>query len=162
MKKVCFFFALALFLTGCGAQEAMETIADEFLIPSVVEPREISVELPGETMVSTIQNDAGRIYICDGYEIILETMDSGDLDATLRTVTGFGREDLTLMKTEEENVKRYDFCWASAGESGEQAGQGVILDDGNYHYVLSVLRDAEPETPSQIIWSRVFQSFRLV
>lgn len=153
---------LVSLLAGCGVRETMETVADEYLIPAAAEPREISVELPGETTVSTIQNDAGRIYICDGYEIILETMDAGDLDGTLRTVTGFGEDELTVIKTEADNVKRYEFCWASAGEAGEMTGQGVILDDGNYHYVLSVLRDAEPEKPSQIIWSRVFQSFRLV
>ena len=58
-------------------------------------------------------------------------------------------------------MKRYDFVWASAGENGDMLGRAVILDDGNYHYCLSVQRPADPEKTSQVVWSQVFQSFSL-
>ena len=56
---------------------------------------------------------------------------------------------------------RYEFVWVSAGETGERLGRGVILDDGSYHYVMTVLRDAESTENSQIVWNDVFASFRL-
>ena len=37
----------------------------------------------------------------------------------------------------------------------------IILDDGNYHYCLSVERPADPEKASQVVWSQVFSSFGL-
>ena len=74
---------------------------------------------------------------------------------------GRGKEELTVMETQQGDYKRYEFVWAAAGETGEQLGRAVILDDGNYHYCLSVLRPANPEVPSQVVWSQVFQSFSL-
>ena len=38
-------------------------------------------------------------------------------------------------------------------------GRGAILDDGNYHYCMSLLRPAEKV--SQVLWNPVFASFSL-
>ena len=65
-------------------------------------------------------------------------------------------------ETAQDGAKRYDFVWASAGENGDQLGRAVILDDGNYHYCLSVLRDADTTEKSQIVWRDVFDSFKLI
>ena len=50
---------------------------------------------------------------------------------------------------------------STAGEQGERLGRGVILDDGDYHYCLTVLQDADV-TDCQIVWSEVFRTFDLV
>lgn len=161
MKKwIWMVFAVAL-LAGCASEETLETVSDEWDVPAMAQPKEITVNLPGESLSSALENEAGRIYLSDDYEITVETLKSGNLDGTLRTVSGRGKEEMTVMETESAGVKRYDFVWATAGEKGEQLGRGVILDDGNYHYVLTVLRDADPEKTSQIVWSEVFQSFAL-
>ena len=65
------------------------------------------------------------------------------------------------METAAGGVARHEFVWAAAGETGEQLGRGVILDDGNYHYCLSVLHKTAPEEKTQISWDRVFASFCL-
>jgi hypothetical protein len=90
---------------------------------------------------------------------MLETMASGDLDATIRSLTGYGSDRLTVIRTGYHDTDRYDFVWSAAGESGERLGRGAILDDGTYHYCLSVLRDPEE---SLIVWQDVFSSFSLV
>ena len=151
-----------LLLCGCKRQETMETIADEILLPVMAQPRDISVELPGETALPVVENDAGRLYLCNEYEIVLQTLDAGDLGRTMQTLSGMALEDLTVMETQAEDGKRYEFVWTSAGEGGEQLGRAVVLDDGTYHYCLSVLRNADKADKSQTNWNRVFQSFKLV
>lgn len=162
MKKYCVLLLMGLLLCGCTSQETMETISDEILVPVMAQPRNIAVELPGEAALPVVENDAGRIYLCDEYEIVLQTLDGGDLDRTMQTVSGLERDQLTIMETFADDVNRYEFVWTSAGERGEQLGRGVILDDGSYHYCLSVLRNAEKADKSQINWNQVFGTFKLV
>ena len=162
MKKYCVLLLMGLLLCGCKQQETMETISDEMLLPVMAQPRNIAVALPGEAALPVVENDAGRIYLCDEYEIVLQTLDGGDLDRTMQTVSGLERDQLTIMETFADDVNRYEFVWTSAGERGEQLGRGVILDDGSYHYCLSVLRNAEKADKSQINWNQVFGTFKLV
>lgn len=161
MKKLWLVLLAALLLSGCGAQETMETIADEWVIPVAAKPRETTLNLPGEALACAMDSDSGRMYFGDSYEVSIQTMSSGDLNATLEDITGFSREDLTVMKTQSGDADRWEFVWAAAGEKGERLGRGVILDDGEYHYCLSVLQDADV-TDCQIIWSEVLRTFELV
>lgn len=162
MMKKCFSLLLMmLLLTGCGAEETFETISDEILLPVMARPGNISVQLPGETALPVIENDNGRVYVCNDYEIVLQTLEAGDLEETMKTMSGHSRENLTVMETFFDGISRYEFVWASAGETGEQTGRGVILDDGNYHYCMSVLRSADCMEKSQVNWDQVFSSFTL-
>ena len=162
MRKYLWILLPVLLLCGCTAEETMETISDEILLPVMAQPRDISVELPGESALPVIENNAGRVYLCDEYEIVLQTVDAGDLNHTMQTLSGMTRDQLTVMETAQNDVTRYEFVWTCAGERGEQLGRGIVLDDGNYHYCLSVLRNAEKADKSQINWNQVFQSFQLV
>lgn len=159
MKKCFCLLLMILLLTGCGAEETFETVADEMALPVMAQPGSISVQLPGETALPVFENDNGRVYVCNDYEIVIQTLDAGDLEKTMQTVSGHERENLTVMETFSDGVSRYEFVWAAAGETGEQVGRGVILDDGNYHYCMSVLRDAQSGEKSQVNWDQVFSSF---
>ena len=162
MKKIVVFALVTMLLSGCAAEETLETVADDLVQPVMAQPREIAVSLPGETSVPTMEGDTGRMYLASDYEIYIQTLAAGDLNATIKTVSGYDREDLTVMETNPEGFDRYEFVWVSAGETGERLGRGVVLDDGSYHYVMTVLRDAESTENSQIVWNDVFASFRLV
>ncbi len=162
MKKIMLVLLFVLLLCGCTARETLETISDEILQPVMAQPREIAVNLPGEVSMPAMEGDAGRVYLASDYEIYIQTMDAGDLNATIQTVSGYEMDALTVMKTDWNGVDRYEFVWASAGENGDRIGRGVVLDDGNYHYVMTVLRDAESTGNTQIVWSDVFESFDLV
>lgn len=157
MKKILIAL-LALLLTGCSAEETFETISDEILQPVMAQPGQILVNLPGETAMPVMENDSERMYLASDYEIYLQTMEAGDLNETIRTVSGYEKDALTVMHTQWEGIDRYDFVWSSAGENGDRIGRAAILDDGDYHYVLTVLRDAEN---TQIVWNDVFSSFTL-
>lgn len=161
MKRGWMIVLLAAMLTGCAQQEVFETVADELESPVLAAPRQISVRLPEDTVVPVLESDQEQVYLCDDYELILQTLSSGDLDATVQTLSGCTRDSLTLVNTRQGDTDRYDFVWTCAGEKGDMLGRGVILDDGNYHYCMSVLRSADETQKSQIVWSDVFGSFSI-
>lgn len=151
---------MAVLLCGCTAQETFETISDEPVQVVMAQPREISVRLPDNAVAPVLESEAEQVYMCEDYEIVIQTLSSGDLDATVRSICGYSRDRLTVMETQWDDVTRYEFVWAAAGEKGDRLGQAVILDDGNHHYCMSVLRDAQ--TVSQVVWRDVFGSFTLI
>ena len=162
MKKIATALLLALLLSGCGAKETLETVADDIpLQPVLAQPAQISVRLPDNAVSPVLESDTQQLYFCEDYEIAIETRSSGDLSGTITALTGFAPEQLTVMHTSPEGVDRYEFVWAAAGEDGDRLGRGVVLDDGSYHYCMSVLRDAENPKKSQVVWSDVFSSFTL-
>ena len=154
MKKCCVVLlmaALLLSFAGCRTEETLETVADDLVQPVMAQPGRISVELPGETALPAMD-----------YEIQVQTMEAGDLNQTVRSLSGQEKEDLTVMQTWRDGMEQYEFVWAAAGESGDQLGRALILDDGNYHYCLCVLRNASDARKTQIDWDQVFSSFCVV
>lgn len=161
MKKIGIILLFSVLLAGCAAEDTFETVADEW-VQSVAAPvRDVILPLPEEAAAPVSARDNGTLYQCDGYEIMVETLPSGDLDATLQTVTGYGREDLTVMETRSGGIKRYDLVWSCMGEAGELVGRACVLDDGDYHYVLSVLADADRAGEFEEAWNDLFSGYSL-
>ena len=161
MKKWILLLLMTVLLAGCAPEETFETVADEPVLPAMAQPGYICVELPGETAMRVIENDDGRVYVCNDYEIVLQTLAAGDLESTITEISGLTSSDVTVVKTMAGGISRYEFVWAAAGETGDQTGRAVVLDDGNYHYCMSVLRSAASMEQSQIDWDQVFGSFGL-
>lgn len=153
---------LGLVLSGCAAEETFETIQDEIVQTAAAQPREITVRLPDNAVSPVLESDSEQVYFCEDYQIVVETISGGDLEATVHSVSGCDQEKLTILETSQDGAKRYDFVWAAAGETGDLLGRAAILDDGSYHYCLSVLRPAEDTEKTQVVWSNVFDSFGLV
>lgn len=104
--------------------------------------REIQLQLPKEATAPVLQSqEGGKLYLCDGYTLTVQTLSAGDIDRTMREVTGFSKDQLTVMETEQMDFRRYDCVWSAAAEEGEQVARTVILDDGNYHYAVTVMAD---------------------
>lgn len=162
MKKTGYIAViLAFLLCGCTAQETMETIGDDMAAPVAAEARLISLVLPAQAASPTVESGTNRLYQCDTYDIRVQTLDGGDLNKTIRTVSGYERDSLTVMEREKEGFPCYEFVWVSAGESGELVGRSMILDDGYYHYCVSVLGEAEWTMENQVYWQELFDSFAL-
>ena len=47
------------------------------------------------------------------------------------------------------------------GEQGQQVARGCILDDGNYHYVLTALAEAERAGEFEEVWQEIFSGYSL-
>lgn len=161
MKKTVMILLICVVLTGCAAEDTFETVADEILQSAAAPKAEIVLELPEGAAAPVAQGEGGTLYQCDGYEIALLTHASGDLDSTLRASTGYGRNELTVIETRLGEIKRYDLVWSCLGENGDQIGRACILDDGNYHYVLTVLADADRVGEFEEVWNELFGSYTL-
>ena len=159
MRKWVWMVVLAGLLCGCHAEETLETVNDEWVVPAMAQPRQVSVRLPDNAVAPVLEQEGQQLYMAEGYEIMVETLASGDLDATIRSLSGYGKDQLTVLETRQGEADRYDFVWTTAGEKGDRLGRAVILDDGNYHYCMSVLRDTGD---TQILWRDVFSSFSLI
>lgn len=160
MKKCLIVIMLALLLTGCAEPKTFETMSDVYYQPEISTASQISLSLPEDAAVSVMKNPlTGSIYLCDGYTVTLHTVSAGDLDATLRDATGFSRENLLVMERNDGENRRYECVWAAAGEGEDQVGRAVVLDDGSYHYVLTVMADAHRAGGLTETWQQIMDSF---
>lgn len=161
MKKFILFLLLCAFLSGCGNQ-AWETVSDQIETTTPKEPQKIKIALPNGAVQTSISLDGDTaIYFCDGYTVCVAQRTAGDMAATLKWLTGLPEEELTVLETKEEGCTRYYCAWCCAGENGQQVCRAEILDDGNYHYTVSILCDDENAVGHQDEWEDVFQSFSL-
>ena len=162
MKKLWLSLALLGLLTGCGAQESYETVADVPVQPVSAAMQQILLDLPEDVAAPVLETpEGGALYVCDGYELWVQTLPGGDMARTVKAVSGFAPEDLTVLEQQAEGVKRYDFAWTSAGEQGARIGRAAVLDDGNYHYVLTAMCDALDAGELRGAWDTAFQSLSL-
>ena len=160
MRKMIVILISVLMLAGCGSTQTLETIADEPVLAVSAEQREVKVELPDDATVMTMSCDNKTIYLCGGYEICFEVLDAVDLDRTIKQVTGFHEEYLTVLKTGYEGFSKHEMVWSSAGETGDYLGRAVVLDDGDHHYVLSALAPADMVQNLEGQWEEMFASFQ--
>lgn len=163
MKIILIALVLALFLTGCGTQETFEIVEDPPALEPVAVYQQFMVRLPDEAAAPTFQDDTGaELYVCQGYTISKQTFDGGDLEKTIKTLTGKSSDELQVIKTIQNTYDRYDFVWTAAGEEGLQLGRACILDDGNYHYTVSTLAQENVSGSLQKTFSDMYDSCRLI
>ena len=160
MKKVCWMMVILL-LCGCSSRQTFETVTDEMVLQASSQPREILLTLPEETLLPAMETDSGTLYLCDGYDVAVQTVESGNLDETVRQVCGFGSEELTMIQTKAGEYTCYDFAWTAATDLGQQIGRTKILDDGSFHYVLSTSTPERNAEEYYEIWNGIFESFAI-
>ena len=162
MKKLWLCLALLGLLTGCGAQESYETVADVPVQPVSAAMQQILLDLPEDVAAPVLETpEGGALYVCDGYSLSVQTWDAGDLDNTLRMATGFAKENLQIIQTRQGDAQRYESVWAAAGDPQLQVGRVCVLDDGSYHYVLTAMADSDLAGQLRDSWDVLFSSFRL-
>ena len=161
MKKVCFLLVLLLLLTGCGSAGDFEPMQDVYAPVALSEPAAVELSFPEEAGMEVFAGESGRIYLCDGYCIAVETLTGGSIDGTLRQLTGYGADSLTVLQRTDGVVQRYECAWTSAGENGDQVARAVVLDDGQYHYCVSVMADADEAGSLQAQWQGILSSVSL-
>lgn len=163
MKKILTVLMIAVLLCGCGAQETFETVADLIPVEPVASPQQFYISLPEEAASPTFQDDnSAELYVCSGYTISKQITESGDLEKTLKDITGKSAEELQLIKTQMNTCDRYDFVWTAAGEDGLQLGRACILDDGNFHYAVSVMAEETAVGELQPTLQEMFASCKLL
>ena len=149
---------LAFMLSGCQAAQTFEKVEDVYNEEQIAEPRKIQLSLP-ENAVLTMVNDNRKLYFCAGYEISVEIIPAGNLDQTIYTLTGFRKNDLTVMQTVSAVGIRYEWVWTGASEEGDNVSRGVLIDDGIYHYCVCFYCPAEEAGALYETWQDSTNSF---
>ena len=163
MKRLWIGLLSVFLLAGCGAVETFETMGDVYIAPASATIRSVSMTLPEDATVMTMGDGTDdRIYLCDGYTIAVQTVQSGDMEKTLRQATGFSMEKLKLIKTDYFGADRYDCVWSAAGETGDQVCRCAVIDDGEYHYIITTMASATTAGELTKTWNDLFGSVSLV
>lgn len=160
MKKMSLILCAMLLLCGCAAP-TFETIHDESDVQVSAVPATLLINLPEEAAAPVMRGSSGTLYFCDNYDIMVETIAAGNLNATLQTLTGFTGEELNIMQTVRCGVPCYEAAWSAAGEAGDQVGRVLVLDDGKFHYCVSVMTGAEDASACAKDWQQLLDSISL-
>lgn len=163
MKRFWILLVLvSLLLCGCSAQETFETVLDALDAGEIEPAKQVVLELPKDAAVTTMEStDGGVLYLCDGYVLSVQTLSGGDLSRTLKQITGYSKEQLKMMQTRAGQTQKYSCVWTAAGEGGDQVGRAVILDDGSYHYCVSVMADSQVSGELTPAWQKLLASVSL-
>jgi len=160
VKKLVVLMGLILLLSGCANGGVFETVEDVYA-PVTESPKKLSVRLPDSAAVTTVAGNSGTLYVCDGFTVAVETLAGGDLQRTVKSVTGFSLDRLTVMEREKDGVSAYRCVWTAAGEGGDQIARSLILDDGKFHYAVTVMAPAEKAAALENAWQEIFSSVTL-
>lgn len=160
MKKFGLIFALMLLLTGCSMQ-TFETVEDQNDVQAMAKPAALLIDLPEDAAAPAMQGESGSLYFCGDYDITVEILPSGNLSGTLQSLTGFERKELELIQTQRCGVDCYEGVWSAAGEAGDHIGRVLILDDGSFHYCVSIMAMAQDAGACAEEWNTVLASVAL-
>lgn len=160
LKK--FFMPLFLVLMLCGcAQPTMETVDDAYVQPVSAMTKQVLIELPEDASVPTMEGENGTLYLCDDFTLCLQTLPGGDMEKTLLACTGYSAQTLDAMQTQQGDASRFEAVFTTVGEQGIEMGRIAVLNDGNYHYVLTAFAPESEAGALQPVLQEVFASFRL-
>lgn len=160
MKKWWLVLALCILLYGCGTKETFETVDDADAQPVVQQKKEILLTVEEDAVI--LESDTGVMYLCDGYEVSAQIVSAGNLSGTLRDLTGFGAESMTVIETAASGMDRYEGVWTSAGEGGDMVGRVVVIDDGVWHYCVTISCPAEDAPALQQTWQKILSSVAIL
>lgn len=162
MKKLLLLLLLCPMLAGCSAADVFETLGpvqhQQDYTPVMAN---VQLSLPESAAAQTFGGGTDTMYDCEGYTLVMQTFSSGDFTGTVRSLSGFSPEKLTVMESRAGEVKRYDWVWTAAGEEGDMICRASVLDDGNYHYCLYTLAPAQSAGALTEEWNALFASFCL-
>ena len=161
MKRILVILLCLLCFTGCNATETMETISDDLTVSAGATASEITVSVERDGAVLFCGEDGSKLYLCDGYSVMVQTLKGGDVAKSVQAVTGFPKENLTVMQTEKNGIVSYEYVWCATGEGEDQICRGVLLDDGAYHYAVTVMADYTQAGQLQSTWENVLNSVEL-
>ena len=162
MKKTVCLLVLVGLLCGCSAAETFETVADD-PVQSVMAPMgTLELTLPEHAAAPVINNDDGsKLYFCDGYTLTEQVLQGGNLSKSMEEVCGFHMDALTVMQTQQGQIRRYEWVWTAAGEDGDLICRAVLLDDGAYHYCVCAMADADFASVLEPEWDSILCNIQL-
>ena len=162
MKKCLICLIVAIFLAGCSAEQTMETLSDELVEPAMAPVGKVELSLPETAWVQSMQeSNYDRLYFCDGYTVAVQTVPRGNLEETVQALSGFYPDSLDIMETVSYGNKRWDWVWTCVGENGDMICRAAVIDDGNYHYCVTVMAPAASAGQLETEWNNLLGTFMI-
>lgn len=163
MRNIVLILLLAALLTGCGAAETMETLGNvDHISPTQAPIRAVMLDLPADAAKDALSGEEGvTVYSCDNYMILLQTFSGGNMVESVRKLSGFSPDALTVLESACRDHKRYDWVWTAASDEGDMVCRGALLDDGKYHYALCAMALSVDAGALKEEWNDLFSSFCL-
>ena len=160
MKKCWLLLFCVLLLSGCSVKETFETVLDNHDISPAAYAVEIA--FPEEAVIPSMEaSDGSKIYMCDDFTVTVQTLAGEDINQTFQEITGCPKEALTIMQTKKDGLDRYACAWSTAGEGEDQICRAVILDDGTYHYGVTVMANYSKAGELTEKWQEILDSVSL-
>lgn len=161
LRKLWFLLGCILMLFGCGVQDTFETVADDLAVSSPL-PAQVVVFIPEDAATPVMEaEDGSKLYLCDAYSVSVQTLHNTDINTTLKELTGFLPEKLTVIHTNTHEMDQYSCVWSAAGEGVPQVCRALILDDGAYHYAVTVMADQDRAGALEETWKTIRSSVEL-
>ncbi len=160
MKKAALLLCVLCLLSGC-AKKDLETVGDAYAPGEPPVAKKLEMTIPEDAAQQVMEGETGSLYFCNSCEIAVETLAAGDIDATLRTLTGHGEKELNLLKTQRDGLTCYECVWPAAGETGDEIGRVMVLSDGNFHYCITMTARAETGAETAETWKNMVDSVKL-
>lgn len=158
MKRMILLVICVLLLSGCSTEQTMETLSDDLSVSAAAEASKIFISVDEENAAVFYDGNGGELYLCEGYTVAVQTLVGGDVARSVELLTGFSKEDLTVMQTLRDGLTAYEYVWCAAGEREDQICRGMLIDDGTYHYAVTVMADYTLAGQMQDTWQTVFDS----
>ena len=161
MRKYWYILVACLLLTGCSIKETFETLGQidhQYQLPA--EAASIALLLPEAAALETFGGD-GKLYDCDGYTLVIQTLSAGDLYATVQQISGFHPAKLTILESGTGKAKRYDWVWTAMADAGQMMCRAAVLDDGNYYYCVYTMASADNAGALTVQWNELFGSIHI-
>lgn len=142
MKKSCALVGLCLaaILCGCQAETQWETVDDDVVSVSaeVKEPYVITFGVPNDSSAAPLSEENRSLYVQENgdYEILSDVISAYSLDDAVRQVSGFGADEVNLLKTKRFGLPEYRFAWTASSDEGDYVSRASLVEDGEYYYAL--------------------------
>ncbi len=160
---------LALCLTGCGRETAMdrETVLDTLPVLSTEvrgELWQMVFEVPEDGVLETgTSGENLRLYLgANGdYELLAQVVNADSIETVVRELSGFRCDELYPLHRKQHDFDRYDFAWAAQDDTGGRICRAAVIRDGEEYYILmsSVLEESAKACHDAL--NRAFSTFDL-
>lgn len=159
MKRLWIILLLCALLTGCASAPTFETLGED-IHQAVTTLKQPVVSVPEGAKQIPCEN--GSYWLCDAFDLQVQTLPGGDLNATVHALSGHDASALTVLTSGMGQMVRYEWVWTAMSEGGQMLCRSLVLDDGAYHYCLTAIGPAEQGENLNSRWNDIFSSFGAV
>lgn len=162
MKSVCLVL-MVLLLSGCSAVPVWETVDDSMLEQPAMwrdQSYVIQIDLP-DSAVPMGEMEGIRRYEAGNMEVETCTFLASDINIAVRYLTGFEKDQLTVLELTRFGLPEYRFAWCCQTDEGVRIYKADLIQDQMVYYAVVCSTPEEACLQYEQDVRQVFASFGL-